>query len=1585
MATIDDLEFVEITVEGHYYEVKAKDTTISGDLEIPSTYNDLPVSGIRSSGFSDCVGLTSVTVPASIGLIPTSAFKGCTGLTTFTSLSADLYFASEAFSGCTSLATLNISSTRPKLDGLLQGNSYIFKNCTSLTSIDLSLFATGSFNVPKGCFYGCTGLTEITLPANTSKIGASAFEGCTGITSITIPSTVAAIGDRAFAGCSALAEFKFEGAAITAGTDVLADTPNLASISAPNNAGWGDTWGGKTVVKSGGGRDPEDGLVFELIDGGKSYSVGVASVSSVFGAVEIPAEHDGLPVTAIRDNAFSGCKYVTSVSIPDTVTSIGAYAFNGCSGLVSAPLPAALTSIGMGAFYNCTSLSAVSIPETVTNTIDSKNNIGVSAFSGCFGLKSVTFSSTFLPKSGLYTLFAGCSGISSITVVSGKETNCYAEGNCLFYASSAYPKDVTTLVMGCKASVIPRGVKYISDHAFYGCTGLESITIPDTVVGIYSSAFEGCTGLSSFTLDGNLISESAYVFYNTNSLKFVSVRPDAEGWGDTWNGKPVSADYATSLVFSLNADGTSYSVAANKGAALEEVEIPDMYQLFPVTAVAENGFSECENLFSVKLPSSIVSVGAGAFSKCPSLEYVLFNGDCIPEADDVFSDTPYLEEVHVYYGASGWGDTWCGKTVVFDEREKTNYRVIPMQCGNDESYALVFYEQDDSVKVDVYDASTKEMIATVVAPFPVGGIPDIRYVQSYDVLFFAQPDTYPCKLKREDDEEAGGYKFTFENSEFLPEPVMEWNEKDEHNVFVFSFPDEELIEEDAAGNRYYPKGVIRSRYKQETLTFSYSGLEADARQPESYTRHYKIITKRYKHKAGTHKATIKLFASADSSFYDKYEVGTTVYFSEPLAVDYSVYWETDNARGELNLSIEAADNSKVQVSGSCAFFQFGVVSRRSNGKVVLYLGTISASKYFSNSKNRVYLRYSASSAKGVTGEVSYGETQFYTTIVDNVPEDAELTDANYYTPIVPSRAKCAVLIDGAANNEKISVGQVIAIRKRKKIYESALWDYEEIPAGTKADPPPVPAVELLDKLQSKKDWNSKELRPSLGGGVGFACEWIPIRGTVTVKTEGIWSGVLELQDIGEDGNVYTLATISSENGLSNTELERDITDFGRAIRVACTRREIAYETNRSVSGEGKVYEKVVKSDNGCQWSITCTDDYAGFLRITGIRSLKNGTSVYEAEIIGGISGPISTNTYALGAWSTKNGYPRHITIFQERLVYAGNKEKPMTVWMSKTNKWKDFELGTEDTSAITATLATEKYDSIEWLTLNKNSILLGSRYNEFSIGANDGTVTTADNILASTMSNIGGASIPAAKVGTTTLMVKVGREELHKVEFNALSEQSTGTQVSMLARHLFEGDRIEDVFSIQSPRNMLFCIHESGKLSSMTYEQEFDVLGFARHDILDGVESGCVIRRGGRDVLCLIVREGDSYVLGEIDFDSEVWTDDGKNYESEVITTPLKPPRTTRATGYGRTTNIAGADVYVSEDSRQFKARLQGADWVRVDNGFDTDGKLRGWEEQRVELPTTGGWVNEPIVEVVCNTAHPLTVYGVGAAIAEAN
>ena len=90
------------------------------------------------------------------------------------------------------------------------------------------------------------------------------------------------------------------------------------------------------------------------------------------GVVTIPSVIDGRTVTHIGDWALSGGWfipefYLTSVTIPDSITSIGRAAFYSDKTLTNVMIGTGVTNIGTQAFYDCWSLPSITIPNSVTS------------------------------------------------------------------------------------------------------------------------------------------------------------------------------------------------------------------------------------------------------------------------------------------------------------------------------------------------------------------------------------------------------------------------------------------------------------------------------------------------------------------------------------------------------------------------------------------------------------------------------------------------------------------------------------------------------------------------------------------------------------------------------------------------------------------------------------------------------------------------------------------------------------------------------------------------------------------------------------------------------------------------------------------------------------------------------------------------------------------------------------------------------------------------------------------------------------------------------------------------------------------
>ena len=80
-------------------------------------------------------------------------------------------------------------------------------------------------------FYGCSSLTQITIPSNVTSIGSYAFSGCSSLTQITIPSSTTEIGNWAFKECSSLEEIKIPTTVRSVGDNCFDDCQKLEQVT----------------------------------------------------------------------------------------------------------------------------------------------------------------------------------------------------------------------------------------------------------------------------------------------------------------------------------------------------------------------------------------------------------------------------------------------------------------------------------------------------------------------------------------------------------------------------------------------------------------------------------------------------------------------------------------------------------------------------------------------------------------------------------------------------------------------------------------------------------------------------------------------------------------------------------------------------------------------------------------------------------------------------------------------------------------------------------------------------------------------------------------------------------------------------------------------------------------------------------------------------------------------------------------------------------------------------------------------------------------------------------------------------------
>ena len=359
-------------------------------------------------------------------------------------------------------------------------------------------------------------------------------------------------------------------------------------------------------------------------------------------------------VTNIGDYAFWNCRSLTDIVIPDGVTSIGKCAFEGCSALSSVVIPDSVSCIGFGAFENCSSLHSVVIPDSVTS-------IGESAFYDCESLSSLVIPDSVASIGD--NAFSGCSSLSSVVIpesVVNLNGNpfCRWDGElkCLspyfIYDNKVlFDKDKSKIIAfrdkNTTSYVIPDSVTRIGESAFRHCSSLSSLVLPDSVTSIGDRAFEDCSSLKSLVLPDSVTSIGDNAFSDCSSLSSL-VLPD----GVTSIGDRAFEDCSSLRSLVLPDGVTSIGDNAFCGcSSLSSAVIPNS-----VTSIGFGAFRSCKSLTDIVIPDGITSIGYGTFWGCGSLTDIVIPNSVTSIGDGAFNGCESLTNIVIPNSVTSIGD-----------------------------------------------------------------------------------------------------------------------------------------------------------------------------------------------------------------------------------------------------------------------------------------------------------------------------------------------------------------------------------------------------------------------------------------------------------------------------------------------------------------------------------------------------------------------------------------------------------------------------------------------------------------------------------------------------------------------------------------------------------------------------------------------------------------------------------------------------------------------------------------------------------------------------------------------------------------
>ena len=544
-----------------------------------------------------------------------------------------------------------------------------FNNCSELVKVTLPGSVT---TIGDNAFSGCSALTDVVIPEGTIDIGTNAFYGCSALTTVTIPKSLKTVGSGAFLECTAITtvnisdlkawcEINF-GGALNYFNSILIDlsaNPLFNWVSSPTD----DIYGGWATEFS----EPRDlvlngEIIKDLVIPANVYSIAGHFIGCSAESVSFEHPDENMPA--------------------DIEYRIGEYSFGGMKNLKKVVLPDFYAAIGCAAFYECTSLEELVINKNYLwgfeENISSWANLPqeIETFQGCTHLKKLTikegvntlediFGTQFsyypagkendileietlqIPNLSTIEPIIKANTIDYTTEVAWYNSTLDLYGDCKVLIAGKPVKeksgeliipDGVTAIYGEKINganitkvVLPGSVTHIHNNAFADCTELSEINIPESVTYIGKGAFDN-TAIYNNCTDNLLYIDNWLVAYKGDKLGDITIK---EGTKNIADETFTSCTHLTSI--KLPNSITHINDKTFRGCtALANFNFSPN-----ITKIGFSAFEGCAALTSITIPENITTIPHRAFYGCTSLAKIEFHPGIAKIESEAFHNTAW--------------------------------------------------------------------------------------------------------------------------------------------------------------------------------------------------------------------------------------------------------------------------------------------------------------------------------------------------------------------------------------------------------------------------------------------------------------------------------------------------------------------------------------------------------------------------------------------------------------------------------------------------------------------------------------------------------------------------------------------------------------------------------------------------------------------------------------------------------------------------------------------------------------------------------------------------------------------------------
>lgn len=277
----------------------------------------------------------------------------------------------------------------------------------------------------------------------------------------------------------------------------------------------------------------------------------------------------------------------------------------------------------------------------------------------------------------------------------------------------------------------------------------------------------------------------------------------------------------------------------------------------------------------------------------------------------------------------------------------------------------------------------------------------------------------------------------------------------------------------------------------------------------------------------------------------------------------------------------------------------------------------------------------------------------------------------------------------------------------------------------------------------------------------------------------------------------------------------------------------------------------------------------GIAVITGFTSSTQVSATTEVNFNSGAA----RNTWRISAWNTFHGWPKYVTLFEQRIVFASNVENPDEIWFSAIGNIfllmqdklaQDASTDVSGSNYYGPKDATDPFSvfpsstgtvDIRWITSSK-TLHVGTGKEEFSIEGSQGKFAF-NSITIKSQTGVGGSNCNAVRVMNSTFYVTGDGKRIREFAYSDENGSYLSKDISVLNEdildHAFDSTDSNTAFSDirflalswNPSKSVLFAIiggttlTSKSKLVGFAYDKGVNLRGWFRVETTADIYAVC--------------------------------------------------------------------------------------------------------------------------------------------------